>query len=140
MKQNNFNPPSAREPHLCDRPSLLRNEIATIAERFGSADKQLKAAADGTEREEAERERMEAAGEFWAASNDLAQLFLLMLRHALKENLFAYISRPPLQVAGMDGCTDTISRVIRAFQSHHEIIGVVFAASRCFDLHLRSSC
>ncbi len=73
-----------------DAQSVVRAELARIAERFGDADRRAKAAGvavafgAGTvaEREAAEAERQDAAGDFWAASSDLADL-LLLLRYAL---------------------------------------------------------
>lgn len=67
--------------------SRLRADLADMAERFAAADRRaLRAAvlAEGAELEAAEAERREAAGEFWAAGQDLADLLLLLFRYALK--------------------------------------------------------
>jgi hypothetical protein len=65
--------------------SLLRADLVRIAERFAEADRRAWEAAttaDREGREAAEDERREAAGAFWAAGRELAELLLLLLRHA----------------------------------------------------------
>ena len=71
--------------------SAVRAELARICGRFEDADRRARAARvaaarghAGTvaEREAAEAERRDAAGEFWGAGEDLAQLLLLLLRYA----------------------------------------------------------
>lgn len=65
--------------------SIVRAEIARITERFEAADARLKGAQAMSNPEEAraaEAEKREAAADFWAAADGLADLFLLMLRYA----------------------------------------------------------
>jgi hypothetical protein len=64
--------------------SPIRAEIAQIVERFAEADRRAKRAVAIPDRHAAEDERREAAGEYWGAGNDLAQLFLLLIRYALQ--------------------------------------------------------
>lgn len=66
--------------------SLLRSDLARITERFARAGEMAwRATAAGAtgEADEAEDQRREAAGEFWAAGQELADLLLLLLRYAL---------------------------------------------------------
>jgi hypothetical protein len=63
--------------------SIVRQEIDDIAERFAAADRRMMTAATVADREQAEAERREANGDFWAAGEDLADLLLLLLRYAL---------------------------------------------------------
>jgi hypothetical protein len=65
-----------------DARSILRAELAKIAERFEAADGRARQAAVIEDREAAEWERREAAGDFWAAGHDLADLLLLLFRYA----------------------------------------------------------
>jgi hypothetical protein len=77
-----------------DVRSLIRAELDRITERFDAADRRAKRATTIEDREAAEAERQDAAAEFWAASADLADLFLLLFRHATKHQpdaLRAYI-------------------------------------------------
>jgi hypothetical protein len=63
--------------------------LARIAERFDAADRRAKRAAvlgDATDREAAEAERREIAGDFWAAGEDLADLLLLLLQYAIEHH------------------------------------------------------
>ena len=65
--------------------SVVRAEIARITARFEAADKRMHAAQVVSKPEEARAanaEKEEAAGDFWAAAEGLADLFLLMLRYA----------------------------------------------------------
>src|SRR5262249_39523235 len=64
--------------------SLLRAELAQITARFEAADRSAKRAAVLEDREAAESERREAAGDFWAAEVDLAELLLMLLRLAFR--------------------------------------------------------
>jgi hypothetical protein len=83
--------------------SLVRGEIAAITERFEAADRRAKRAATLADREQAEAERREANGDFWAAGEDLADLLLLLVRYAIThrpEALRAYLAdvlRPELE-------------------------------------------
>ncbi len=93
-----------------DARSIVRAELARIAQRFEAADRRAKAAGvavafgAGTvaDREAAEAERRDAAGESWAAESDLADLLLLLLRHARRHqpdalrDLLADVLRPEL--------------------------------------------
>jgi hypothetical protein len=65
--------------------SLVRAELARIGERFDAADRRAHQAAvrgNTVDRAAAEAERDEAAGDFWSASMELADLCLLLLRYA----------------------------------------------------------
>jgi hypothetical protein len=62
----------------------LRGEIAAIAARFEAADRRAKRAATLEDRDQAEAERLEASGDFWAAEADLADLLLMLFRLALR--------------------------------------------------------
>jgi hypothetical protein len=64
--------------------SLIRAELARIGGRFDAADRRAKQASTIEDREVAEEERREAAGDFWAAEADLADFLLLLLRVALR--------------------------------------------------------
>ena len=83
--------------------SAVRAELARIAGRFEAADRRAKAADAAADREAAEAERQDAAGEFWAAGEDLAQLLLLLLRYAVRNQpealtaLLAEALRPELR-------------------------------------------
>jgi hypothetical protein len=68
--------------HPTDARSLVRAELAQIAARFEQADRSAKRATTIKDREAAEAERREAAGDFWAAGADLADLLLLLFRYA----------------------------------------------------------
>jgi hypothetical protein len=73
---------------------LLRAELARIAERFEQAERRAKSASTIEDREAAESERREAEGDFWAVTADLADLLLLLFRHAITHQpdaLRAYI-------------------------------------------------
>lgn len=70
-----------------DARSILRAELARIAEGFAAADRRAFTAGvydRQGHREAAEAERAEAAGNFWAAEADLADLLLLLLRAAAR--------------------------------------------------------
>jgi hypothetical protein len=65
----------------------VREELLQIAERFATADQRMHRAAvrgDQGDREAAAWERSEARGDYQAASRDLADLLLLLVRHALE--------------------------------------------------------
>jgi hypothetical protein len=67
--------------------SLLRDDLLRIAERFQAASDtawRAAVAGDADAREAAESKRREAAGEYHAAREALADLGLLLLRHALE--------------------------------------------------------
>ncbi len=67
------------------RASLLREDLRAIVQRFAEADRRAHEAAvseKAGEREQAEAERREAEGDFWAAGRDVAELFLFLLRFA----------------------------------------------------------
>src|SRR5258707_403575 len=71
--------------HVTHRPearSLLRAELTQIAERFAAADCRVKRPTTIEDCEAPETERREGAGDFWAASADLADLLLLLFRYA----------------------------------------------------------
>ncbi len=62
--------------------SFLRAEVAKLLQDFDVADRRAKRATTLPEREAAEAERRAAAGDFWTAGQQLAELFLLLLRYA----------------------------------------------------------
>jgi hypothetical protein len=69
--------------------------LEAITRRFEAADRRARRAATISDREVAESERREAAGAFWAVGEDLADLFLLLLRYACRhrpEALAAYLA------------------------------------------------
>src|SRR5437868_5682779 len=74
-------------PHNADNPdarSLVRAELARIGERFEAADRRAKRAATMEDREAAEAERQEVAGDSWALGTQLADFLLLLIRYALR--------------------------------------------------------
>jgi hypothetical protein len=73
------NKPATTDSPLC---SLIRAELAQIAERFEAADRRAKRAATIADREAAEAERREAGGDFWSAGNALGELGVLFVRYA----------------------------------------------------------
>jgi hypothetical protein len=78
----------------CQSP--LRREISAIAARFEAADRRAKRADTLDNREAAEAERREAAGDFWAAEIDLADLLFILLRLAIRHRpaaLAQYLKR-----------------------------------------------
>src|SRR5262249_35803481 len=64
--------------------SPLRRELAAITHRYEAADQRAKRAQTVEDRDLAEEEKREAAGDFWAAERDLAELQLLLLRLAFR--------------------------------------------------------
>src|SRR5262249_7767905 len=82
---------SAVYTQYLDRDSV-RRELAAILERLDAADKKLHRAVvlgQTADREAAEAERREAMGEYWAAKEALAKLFMLLLRQAKEHYLEA---------------------------------------------------
>jgi hypothetical protein len=83
-------------------PQRLRDELGSIADRYEAAREAERRAATIEDRELAEEARRDAVGQYWAASRDLAELPLLLLRHALQsrsEELAMYLAealRPEL--------------------------------------------
>ena len=64
----------------------MRADLNGIAERFAAANDRAHRAAvteDAAGLAAAEDERFEVAGEFWAAGQELGDLLMLLLRHAL---------------------------------------------------------
>jgi hypothetical protein len=108
-------PQSSGAPHVPapitnGTKSVIRQEIARIADRFASADQRLHAAQVMGQPEEAdlaEEERREALGEFWSFSQDLADLQLLLLRHANQKR------RDALEAALLLPLHDAIESLIR---------------------------
>jgi hypothetical protein len=103
------NPPRREDggtPPPCDTSvirSAVRREIAEITQRYEQADRRAKAAPTVEDREAAETERRDIAGEFWAANEDLASFGVLLLRlgeehypDALRD-LLVKLLRPELQ-------------------------------------------
>jgi hypothetical protein len=64
--------------------SLLAAELQRIAECFLAADRRAKRVTNIANRDAAELERPQAAGEFRAAEIDMADLFCLLLRLAVQ--------------------------------------------------------
>lgn len=64
--------------------SLVRADLERITDRFDSADRRAKRVATILDREAAEDERREAAADFWAAEEELVDLFLMLLRLSVK--------------------------------------------------------
>jgi hypothetical protein len=60
----------------------IHEDIGTIKNCFAAADERLKRAATIEDRSQAEEERHEAMGDLFAAKQELADLFILLLRHA----------------------------------------------------------
>jgi len=110
--------PGAHDPDVCGLPgpptcpgcvadaragSAVAAEMKRIAGRFEEADRRAKAAASFADRAAAEAERLEAEGEFLAVGRATADLFLLLLRHALRhraDELRGYLTgvlRPELK-------------------------------------------
>jgi hypothetical protein len=85
------------------RESLVRADLARIADRFEQADRRARRAQTIAAYEQAEAERRDAEGEFWAAGSDLADLLLLLLRYALHHEpdalrlYLAEVLRPELE-------------------------------------------
>jgi hypothetical protein len=79
-------PPDEAQDFKADSPqrttprSLVRADLAAIAERFEDAGRRIKRATTISDREAAEAERRDAVGDFWAAEDDLADLLLLLIR------------------------------------------------------------
>src|SRR5262245_37474251 len=64
--------------------SLLRADLAAVAERFATARDRAQRAANVHDRNDAWDESLDASGAFHAASLDLADLLLLLLRYAIR--------------------------------------------------------
>lgn len=64
--------------------SLLCAELGRIADRFDAAERLARHSRSQIEREAAEAARLDALGEHWAASMDLADLLLLLVRKAMQ--------------------------------------------------------
>jgi hypothetical protein len=91
-------PPPGNHP---PRRSVFREELDRLRGLYESADRKAKSAATAADRALAEDLRREADASFWAASAELGDLFLLLLRHCLdhrKDALRAYL----MQVLGDD--------------------------------------
>jgi hypothetical protein len=72
-----------------DRPRAgigLREELRLILARFEQVDARLLLAATRPEREEGEMALREAAGEYEAYAEDVGDLFMLMLRQAIRHD------------------------------------------------------
>ena len=85
-----------------DRPSqrsFVRADIDRITQLYEAADFRAHTAATIENREVAEGERRAANGDFWAAGEELADLFLLMLRFAMQH-------RPEVIRQCLAGCTE----------------------------------
>lgn len=85
--------------------SLVRAELRRICERWEEADRRFKEARARAERGElsqAELDRWEAQGDWFGCSRELADLAVLLLRHAVKHHaealrpLLVEILRPQL--------------------------------------------
>jgi hypothetical protein len=86
-----------------DSKSILRAELVRFCERAVAAERRAQRATTIADREAAEWERLEAAGDFWKLETELADLFLMLFRFALRhqrEALTAYLAnalRPELE-------------------------------------------
>jgi hypothetical protein len=84
---------STRQP---DTRLPLHEELSRIAERFEAVDQRAKRATTIQDREAAERERLEAAGDYAAAEMAMADLLLMLVRLALRHQpdaLAQYLAR-----------------------------------------------
>jgi hypothetical protein len=63
-------------------PGAVRRELQQILERFDAADRRMLAARKPGDKEAAEAERREVMADFYGGSEALADLLLLLLRHA----------------------------------------------------------
>lgn len=92
-------PPTAGESRA---RSLVQSELSRIADRFDAANRLLRQAKSTEDREFAEAMRRDAAGQFWAFGQELADLLLLLIRMALshrRDALGSYLAdalRPEL--------------------------------------------
>jgi hypothetical protein len=78
------------------RHSIFREELGRLRALYEEADRLARSAATAADRAQAEDLRLEADASFWAASMELADLFLLLLRHCIdhrKDVLRAYLIR-----------------------------------------------
>src|SRR5262249_16085342 len=71
-------------PQAAGYKGTLRAELAAITARYEAADHRAKRAETIEDRDQAEEEKREAAGDFWAAEADLADLLLMLLRLAIR--------------------------------------------------------
>jgi hypothetical protein len=91
--------------------SQIRADLLAIAELFGDADTRswrARALREQGEAERAEVEREDAAGKFWRASTELADLMLLLLRHCLQHR------RVALSMYLSDALRDPLSELAEA--------------------------
>jgi hypothetical protein len=88
-------PPAGNDSRVS---SLFNRELQRLAEKFADADAQLwraRVRGDKGELEAAEDERQKANGDFFAATQEMADLFLLLLRQCLalrKDALRLYLA------------------------------------------------
>jgi hypothetical protein len=92
--------------------SLVRADLGRITDRFEQAGRRAQRAQTIADYDDADAERCEIAGEFWAAEEDLAQLVLMLLRIALRhqpEALRMYLA--DALAPELDGLADAIVRL-----------------------------
>jgi hypothetical protein len=71
---------------MTDAYATLRAHLAGLLARFEAADQRLQESIVTGERTEAEAAALEATGEYWEASREIADLLLLLLRHAMRHH------------------------------------------------------
>jgi len=76
--------PGSYKPPPPPRRSLFREELGRLRAMYEHADRLARTAETAADRTLAEDLRREAEASFWAASAELGDLLLLMLRHAIE--------------------------------------------------------
>jgi hypothetical protein len=71
---------------MSDAYATLRAHLAGLLARFEAADQRARAEHDPDARGDAEAAALEATGEHWEASREIADLLLLLLRHAMRHH------------------------------------------------------
>jgi hypothetical protein len=109
-------PAGASAAQLARAASLVQAELTRIAERFAAASSaawRATVAEDTGQRDAAEGERQEAAGEFFAAGLALADLLLLLLRQAAEHRAPALCLHLLKLLAGDPDALRALGRLIR---------------------------
>ena len=87
-----YEPPQDRLPNCTTTstttvnplPHSLRAELGSYADRMAAADRHAREATTQADRDVAEQQRREAMGRHYALEMDMADLFVLLLRHAIE--------------------------------------------------------